>query len=167
MRVNYQIRCPTIRLVENGNQLGIFNTDKARKMAFEKGLDLVEMVSHAKPPVCAILQYDKYRYEQKLKQKESRKKQKSLEIKEIRLRPGIQEHDVETKVNAVKRFLAGGKKVMLKLQYKNRELRNKEQGIEVMKQIIESLKDIASVEIQPKFESNNRLICRLEPKKEE
>ena len=167
MRVNYQIRCPTIRLVENGNQLGIFNTDNARKMAFEKGLDLVEMVAHAKPPVCAILHYDKYRYEQKLKQKEARKKQKSLEIKEIRLRPSIQEHDVETKVNAVKKFLAGGKKVMLKLQYKNRELRHKEQGIEVMKKIIESLKDIASVEVQPKFESNNRLICRLEPKKEE
>ncbi len=167
MRVNYQIKCPTVRVVENGNQLGIFNTEKARKMAFEKGLDLVEMVAHAKPPVCAILKYDKYRYEQKIKQKEAKKKQKSLEIKEIRLRPGIQEHDVETKVNAVKRFLSAGKKVMLKLQYKNRELRHKEQGIEVMKKIIESLKDIASVEIQPKFESNNRLICRLEPKKEE
>ena len=101
MRVNYQIKCPTIRLVENGNQLGIFNTDKARKMAFDKGLDLVEMVSHAKPPVCAILQYDKYRYEQKLKQKEVRKKQTSYENKEMRVRPGLEENDVEKKENRV------------------------------------------------------------------
>ncbi len=161
-RVNYQIRIANVRVVKDGEQLGIMPTEKARKIAQDAGLDLVEVAPHANPPVCHITDYDKYRYQQKQKEKEQKRKQKESinELKEIRLRPGIQDHDVETKINAIKKFLVGGKKVQLSLQFKAREITHKEEGFRVVNKIIKDLGDCASVEREPKMEGN-KLTCRL------
>jgi translation initiation factor IF-3 len=165
-RVNFQIRVPTVRVVKDGEQLGIMPTDKARRIAQDAGLDLVEIAPHAQPPVCHIIDFNKYRYQQKQKEKEQRRKQKesATELKELRLRPGIQDHDIETKVSAARRFIEDGHKVQFNLQYKNREITHKEEGFKVINKIIEAMKDVASVERLPKMEGF-RLTCKLEPKK--
>ena len=164
-RVNFQIRVPNVRVVQDGKQLGVMPTDKARLLAQDAGLDLVEVAPQAQPPVCHIIEYDKYRYMQKQKEKEQARKQKesAQELKELRLRPGIQDHDIETKANTARKFLEEGKKVQLNLQFKNREITHKDEGFKVMDKIIKSLVDVATVERQPKMEGF-KLICRLEPK---
>jgi translation initiation factor IF-3 len=163
-RVNYQIKVPIIRLIKDNQQIGIVKTDDARRMAQEAGLDLVEIVSHTNPPVCHILDYEKYRYEQAQKDKEQKRKQREsfIEMKEVRFRPGIQDHDIETKVNTIRRFIEEGKKVQVSLVFKNREITHKEEGVKVVEKIISSVKDIANVAKQPKLEGF-RLLCILEP----
>lgn len=165
-RVNFHIRVPLIRVVRDGEQLGIMSPDQARAIAQEDGLDLVEIVAHAKPPVCHILDYSKYRYEQKLKEKESRKKQKQSEQKEIKLRPNIQDNDVETKAKAARSFLEDGKTVQVTLQFRRRELHHKDQGFAVMNNLVKLLEDVGTPERMPKMEGD-RLCCRLVPKKPE
>lgn len=164
-RVNFQIRVPNVRVVQDGNQLGVMPTDKARLLAQDAGLDLVEVAPHADPPVCHIIEYEKYRYQQKQREKEQIRKQKdsAQELKELRLRPGIQDHDIETKSNAAKKFLEAGKKVQLTLVFKNREITHKDEGFKVMEKIIKSLDVVASVERAPRLEGF-KLVCRLEPK---
>jgi translation initiation factor IF-3 len=165
-RVNFQIKSPTVRLVKDGQQIGIFVIDKARKMAQEAELDLVEIAPKAVPPVCAIMDYSKFKYEQQIKDKENKRKQREsqVEIKEIRLRPMIDAHDIETKVAQAKRFLSEGKKVQFNLVYKgSRELSHKEQGLQVVNRILAELTDVADVEKAPKIEGS-RLMCRLDPK---
>ena len=166
-RINFQIRAMTVRVVQDGNQLGVMPVDKARRLAQDAGLDLVEVVAHTNPPVCYIIDFNKYRYQQKQKEKEQRKKQRESEIeqKEVRLRPGIQDNDVQTKVLAIKRFLADGKKVQLTLMYKHREITHKEEGMRVINQIVQSVAEEGIVELGPKFEGT-RLICRLQAKKD-
>jgi len=161
-KVNYQIRSPFVRVIKDEKQLGILPVDKARKAAQDANLDLVEIVPDAKPPVCRIINFDKFRYQQNQKDKELKKKQKLNDSKQIRLRPSIQDHDIETKVNAIKRFLIDGKKVSLNMQFKSRELMHKDRGFAVIKTIFDRLASLASMEIAPKFEGN-RLICRLSP----
>jgi translation initiation factor IF-3 len=106
-RVNWQIRVPQVRVVRDEEQLGIMPTDQARKLAMDEGLDLVEIAPTAKPPVCRIMDYGRFKYEQNIKKKEASKKQREsqVQLKEIRLRPAIQEHDIETKLNQAKKFL--------------------------------------------------------------
>ena len=164
-RVNFQIRVPNVRVVQDDNQLGVMSTDKARQLAQDAGLDLVEVAPHTKPPVCHIISYDKYRYQLKQKEKEQKRKQKDSanELKELRLRPGIQNHDIDTKVNAARKFLEEGKKVQFNLQFKSREIIHKDEGFKVMEKIIGSLSEISSVERSPRLEGY-KLICRLEPK---
>lgn len=166
-KVNYQIKYPFVRVVKDGQQLGIFDIERARRMAFDSDMDLVEIAPNAKPPVCHILKYDKYRYEQKLKEKENKRKQKEgfIETKEIRLTSAIEPHDVETKISAVKKFLSQGKKVNLILEYKKREIMFKEKGFEVINKMLSMLTEVCSVESPPKMEGR-RLICRLQPKTE-
>jgi translation initiation factor IF-3 len=162
-RLNFNIRCPTVRVVRNGNQLGIMLTEQAVKLAINDGLDLVEIAPQAAPPVCSIMDFEKYRYEQKQKEKEQKKNQKHSEIKELRLRPGIQDHDIKIKIGAIRRFLADGKKVQLNLQFKNREIVHKEEGFKVMNQVVQEVGDIANIERYPSMEGS-RIICRLDPK---
>lgn len=165
-RVNFQIKAPNVRVVqEDGTQMGVYQIDAARKLAYDTGLDLVEIVANANPPVCRLTNYDKFRYEQKQKEKESKKtqKQKEIEIKEVRLRPCTQANDIETKGNAIIRFLGEGKKVSVNLEYKKRELSHREEGYKIINLILEQIKDHATVEMSPKMEGN-RLICRLAPK---
>ena len=165
-RVNLQIRVPQVRVVqEDGTQLGVMATDAARKIAFEQGLDLVEIVPNANPPVCKLTNFDKFRYEQKQKEKEAKKvqKDKMIETKEIRLRPCTQANDIEVKGNSIIRFLGEGKKVFISLEYKRRELSHREEGYKIINQLLDLVKEHASVEMNPKMEGN-RLVCRLAPK---
>jgi translation initiation factor IF-3 len=167
IRVNFNIKAPTVRVTDDeGNQLGILAIDAARKLAYERDLDLIEIVPNANPPVCKITDYDKFRYEQKQKEKEASKKnkQKQIEVKEVRIRPSTQIHDIEVKVNAIKKFLSEGKKVLINLEYKKRELSHKDEGFKTINIFVERLKDFVIIEQMPKIEGN-KLICRMAPKK--
>lgn len=166
VRTNYQIRVPNVRVIHDDKQLGVMPTDQARRIAQDAGLDLVEIAPQAKPPVCRIMDYSKYKYEQQVRKKESAKKQRDSQIrlKEIRLRPGIGDHDVQTKVVQARKFLEEGKKVQFNLQFKGaREMAHKDQGFEVMNRIVADLELIGNVEKAAKLEGN-RLTCRIEPK---
>jgi translation initiation factor IF-3 len=166
-RVNYQIKAQTVRVVqEDGTQLGVYPIDSARKLAFDAGLDLVEIVANINPPVCRLTNFDKFRYEQKQKEKENKKKQKTVETKEIRLRPCTQIHDIETKVGAMEKFLGDGKKVVVSLEYKKRELSHREEGFKIINTVIEQTKEFAVVEMAPRMEGT-RLVCRFAPKPKE
>lgn len=165
-RINFNIRVPSVRVVQDGQQLGIMPTDKARQIAQEAGLDLVEIVPHAQPPVCEIMDYGKRKFEEKIKAKEAARKQRESEIqlKEIRLRPGIAEGDIDTKVAQAKGFLAEGKNVQFNLQFKgHREMSHKEQGFAVINKVVSDLAGVCVVEKAPKLEGN-RITCRLIPK---
>ena len=122
-RVNWQIKVPQVRVVREEEQLGVMPTDQARKLAMDEGLDLVEIAPTAKPPVCRIMDYGRFKYENNLKKKEAAKKQREsqIHIKEIRLRPSIQDHDIETKVNQAKKFLEEGDKVRVAMYLRGRE----------------------------------------------
>ena len=167
IRVNFNIKVPNVRVVqEDGTQLGIMATDAARKLAMEQGVDLVEIVPNANPPVCKLTNFDKFRYEQKQKEKEAKKiqKEKQVETKEIRLRPCTQANDIEVKGNAIIRFLGEGKKVSLNLEYKKRELSHRDEGFKIINSVLGHVKEHAVIEFGPKMEGN-RLVCRLAPKK--
>ncbi len=166
-RVNYQIKALNVRVVqEDGTQLGVHPIESARKLAFDAGLDLVEIVSNSNPPVCRLTKYDKYRYEQQQKEKENKKKQKTIETKEIRLRPCTQSHDLETKASAIARFVGEGKKVVVNLEYKKRELSHRDEGYKIINSLIDQTKAFAVVEMAPKMEGN-KLVCRFAPKPKE
>lgn len=164
-RINYQIKAPIVRVIQDGNQLGVMPIDKANKMAFDAGLDLIEVVAHSQPPVCQIMDFEKFRYQQKQKEKEQLKKQKEAgsNIKQIRLRPRIQDHDIEIKVNSIKKFLADKKRVQVFLQFKNREIAHKEEGFRIINKIISMVEDCAVITQQPKMEGTN-MVCRFECK---
>lgn len=165
-RINYQIRVPQVRVVRGEEQLGVMTTDAARKLAQDAGLDLVEVAPQARPPVCKIMDYGRFNFEQKLKQKEASKKQREsqVQLKELRLRPGIADNDVDTKINQAKKFLSDGYKVQFNLQFRgHREMSHKDKGFLVMNKIIESLTECSIVERIPKMEGN-KLICCLSPK---
>lgn len=164
VRVNYQIRCPKVRLVKENTPMGIVSIDDAHQEAKKAGLDLVEIAPHANPPVCHIMDFKKYKYKRDQKKKEQTKKQKNTEMKELRLSPRIEDHDVETKVNTIKKFLLKGQRVKINLYYKNRELSHKDRGFEIIRKFIESLEEIAKVGKAPKLEAHNKLTCILEPK---
>lgn len=163
IRVNFQIKAPSVRVIREDEQLGIMPIEKARKTAQDLGLDLVEVVPQAKPPVCKIIDYAKFRYEKDMKEKEQRKKQKVLEVKEIRLGANTNEHDIEVKVKSASKFLSEDKKVKLSLLFKKREIMHKENGFKIIEKVISSLEEIAKVEIPPKLEGK-RITCILSKK---
>lgn len=163
LQINEQIRDKEVRLIsDTGEQLGIVPLKEAQKMATEKNLDLVKVAPEAKPPVCKFLDYGKYKYELAKKEKESKKNQKIITIKEIRLRPRIEEHDLMTKSNMASKFLAKGDKVKVVVRFRGRELGHKEIGVEVIENFIGKLSDFGKPESKPKFEGNN-LVVILEP----
>ncbi len=166
LRVNFQIRIPQVRVMQNGEQLGIMPTEKARNLAYDQGLDLVEMVPNANPPVCHILDYSKYKYEQKVKHKDHMKKQREMvqAVKEIRLSPAIGQHDLDIKIKHIIEFLNEEKKVQIYMKFRSREMQHKDVGFEKINQILEKCKESANVELYPKFEGS-KLICRLAPQK--
>ena len=164
--LNEQIRDKEIRLVgEDGEQLGIMSAKDALKMAKEAGLDLVKIAPTAKPPVCKIVDYGKYRYEQARREKEAKKKQKVIEIKEIRLSPNIDTNDLNTKVNAARKFLTKGDKVKITLRFRGREMAHTELGRDVLIRFAEALSNVADVEQKPVLEGRNMTMI-LMPKKE-
>ena len=151
--INEQIRDREIRLIsENGEQLGIMSAREAMKIAQEAELDLVKIAPAAKPPVCKIIDYGKYKYEQTRREKEARKKQKTVEIKEVRLSPNIDTNDLNTKMNNARKFLSKGNKVKVTLRFRGREMAHVQQSRHILDDFAESLSDIAVVEKPAKME---------------
>lgn len=159
MRINEEIRAREVRVIgSDGEQLGIMSGREAQQLAYEKHLDLVEIAPTAKPPVCRIMDYGKYRYEQQKREKESRKKQKTFDIKEVKLRPGIEEHDLNVKFKNAVRFLEDGDKVKVTIMFRGRELSHPELGEVLLNKMAAQLKEMAVVERQPKLEGKNMIM---------
>ena len=157
--INEQIRDKEVRVVsETGEQLGIMSSKDAQKLADEQGVDLIKIAPTAKPPVCKIMDYGKYRYEQARKAKEAKKKQKTIETKEIRLSPNIDTNDLNTKVNQAKKFLQKGAKVKVSLRFRGREMAHKDVGREILNAFFEELKDVASVDKPAKMEGRSMVM---------
>ncbi len=154
--INEQIRDREVRLIgEHGEQLGIMSSREAQARADEAGLDLVKIAPTAKPPVCKIVDYGKYRYEQVRKEKEARKKQRVIEIKEIRLSPNIDTNDLNTKINAARKFLIKGDRVKITLRFRGREMAHMNNSKHILDDFAESLSDIAVMEKAPKVEGRS------------
>ena len=154
--MNEQIREKEVRLIgENGEQLGIMSSKEAQKLAREAELDLVKIAPTAKPPVCKIIDYGKYRYEQARKEKEARKKQKVIEIKEVRLSPNIEENDLNTKVSAARKFIQKGNKVKVTLRFRGREMSHMNNSRHILEDFAEQLSDIAVVDKPSKVEGRS------------
>ncbi|MFZ5790080.1 MAG: translation initiation factor IF-3 [Pseudomonadota bacterium] len=163
-RINYQINVPTVRLVkEDGSMVGIVPIREALMMAEEAGLDLVEISPNATPPVCKILDFGKFKYEQQKKLAEARKKQKVIEVKEIKLRPGIDEHDYQVKMRSVLRFLEEGDKVKVTMRFRGREMVHQELGLKVLERVRNELDALAKVEQMPRLEGR-QMIMVMAPK---
>lgn len=155
-RLNEEINTRECRLIGyDGSQMGIFNTREAQRIADGQGLDLVEIAPNAEPPVCRIMDYGKFKYEQAIKAKQARKNQTKIEIKEMKFRPKIDGGDYNTKKKHVLRFLEGGAKVKITIMFRGREMAHPEQGLSILERLAEDLKDIAVIENAPKMEGRN------------
>ncbi len=165
LMINEQIRDKEVRLIgENGEQLGIMSSREAMKLAEKAELDLVKIAPTAKPPVCKIIDYGKYRYELARKEKEARKKQKVVELKEIRLSPNIDSNDLNTKMNAAKKFLSKGDKVKITLRFRGREMAHMNASKHILDDFAESLAEVAVVEKAPKVEGRSISMVLAEKK---
>ena len=157
--INEQIRLNEMQVIDDeGNKLGVLRKEEALEKAFEKNLDLVLVAPNGNPPVCKIMNYGKYKFEQAKREKESKKKQKVLEIKEIRVTPNIEEHDFNFKSKNAKKFLEDGNKVRITVKFRGREVNNVKAGEVVLEKFIEELQDCAQVEKKPKLEGKNMFI---------
>jgi translation initiation factor IF-3 len=153
VRVNEQIRISPIRLIgEKGEQVGIVSLDQARERAEETGLDLVEVAPDARPPVVKLMDYGKYRYEEARAAREARKKQHTVHLKEVKFRPGIEDHDYAFKTRHARRFLEEGNRVKLTMMFRGRQVTHPEIGREVLLRVTNDLQDVGTVESQPSFE---------------
>ncbi len=156
LMINEQIRDKEVRVIgENGEQLGVMPVREAMRLADEAGLDLVKIAPTAKPPVCKIVDYGKFRYEQARKEKEARKKQKVIEVKEIRLSPNIDSNDLNTKINAARKFIGKGDKVKITLRFRGREMAHMANSKHILDDIAQELSDIATIEKAPKVEGRS------------
>ena len=164
MRINEEIRAREVRVVaDEGEQLGIMSGRDALNLALERHMDLVEIAPNAKPPVCRIMDYGKYRYEQQKREKEARKKQKTFDIKEVKLRPGIEDHDFDVKFKNAVRFLEDGDKVKVTIMFRGRELSHPELGEVLLTKMAKQLEDLAVIERAAKLEGKN-MIMFVSPK---
>ncbi|HEY3765374.1 MAG TPA: translation initiation factor IF-3 [Gaiellales bacterium] len=164
-RINEAIRVPQVRLIDDdGTQIGIKSTDEAQKYAWDKNLDLVEVAPEARPPVCRVMDYSKYRYEQEQKAKLARKHQSTITIKEIKLRPKIGIGDYETKKGHVVRFLKGRAKVKVTIMFRGREMTHPERGRDLLLRLAEDVKELGSIESQPLQDGRN-MVMMLAPLK--
>ncbi len=152
-RVNEQISIPEVRVVDaDGEMVGVISTQEGIEMAAEVGLDLVEVSPNADPPVCKILDYGKYKYEAQKKANEARKKQKVILIKEIKMRPGIDEHDYQVKMRNVRRFIDDGDKVKMTIRFRGREMAHQNLGMDVLHRVRDEMVELAKVEQFPRSE---------------
>lgn len=159
MNVNEKIRAREVRLIDsNGDQLGVKSRNEALDIAAKRNLDLVLVAPNAKPPVCRIMDFGKYRFEQQKKEKEARKKQKVINVKEVRFTPGIGDHDFNTKLKNARKFLEKGDKVKASVRFRGRAITHKELGQEVLNRLAEEVKDISTVESKAKMEGRNMFI---------
>lgn len=163
-RVNELINVPRVRLIDqDGENVGIVGTDEAMAMAEEAGLDLVEISPNADPPVCKILDFGRFKYQAQKKANEARKKQKVIEIKEIKMRPNIDQHDYDVKMRSMHRFLEEGDKVKVTLRFRGREMAHQDLGMKVLQRVREDLETISKVEQYPKMEGR-QMIMVISPK---
>ena len=154
--INGQIRDKEVRVIgEDGEQLGIMSPKEAMKLAQEAELDLVKIAPKAQPPVCKIIDYGKYRYELARKEKEAKKKQKTVEVKEVRLSPNIEANDLNTKVNNAKKFISKGNKVKVTLRFRGREMAHMQQSKHILDDFAQMLEDVAIIEKAPKLEGRS------------
>jgi translation initiation factor IF-3 len=163
-RVNEDIRVPQVRLIDqNGEMLGVMTSRDALYRAYSVGLDLLEISPNAVPPVCKITDYGKFKYEQQKKANEARKKQKVIEIKEIKMRPMIDDHDYDVKMRAIKRFFEEGDKVKITLRFRGREMAHQELGQQLLDRVKTDPVEIAKVESEPRFEGR-QIVMVLAPR---
>jgi translation initiation factor IF-3 len=163
-RINRDIRARDVQLIDSeGQNRGAIPTLDALKLAEEAGLDLVEIVPNADPPVCKILDYGKFRYLEQKKQAEARKRQKIVEVKEIKLRPGIDDHDYEVKMKAVRRFFEEGDKVKVTLRFRGREMAHQDIGYRLLERVKHETNTFAKVELEPSMEGR-QMVMVLAPK---
>jgi translation initiation factor IF-3 len=149
-RINDQIRISPIRLIDaEGGQVGIVSLDDARSRALESGLDLVEVAPDARPPVCRLMDYGKFKYEEARRAREARKKQHTMQVKEVKYRPGIEEHDYDFKTRHVRRFLEDGDKVKVTMMFRGRQLSHPEIGLDVLERVLGDVEDVGKIESQP------------------
>ena len=159
LMINEQIRDKEVRLVsEDGEQLGVMSAKEAMRLAREANLDLVKIAPQAKPPVCKIIDYGKYRYEMARKEKEARKKQKVIDVKEIRLSPNIDVNDLNTKMNHARKFLSGGSRVKVSVRFRGRELAHTATGKVILEQFAEKLSDVAVIDKPAKLEGKSMVM---------
>jgi translation initiation factor IF-3 len=153
VRVNEHIRISPVRLIQDdGAQIGIVSIEEARERAEDRGMDLVEVAPDARPPVVKMMDYGKFKYEQARAAREARKKQHTTQVKEVKFRPGIEEHDYEFKTRHARRFLEEGNKVRLTMMFRGRQVTHPELGLQILSRVTEDLRDVAAVESQPNFE---------------
>lgn len=163
--MNERIRVPEIRLIgPEGDQMGVFQTRDAVAKARNLGYDLVEISPNAKPPVCKIMDYGKYKYEQRKKQHEAKKKQTVIHVKEIQMRPATGEHDVQVKISHLRRFLEHGDKAKIIIKFRGREIIHEEMGRNLLKRVLQDLSDIGQIDQEVKKEGKSLLVI-LAPKK--
>ena len=156
LMINGQIRDKEVRLIANdGEQLGVMSAREAQKLADEAGLDLVKISPKAKPPVCKIIDYGKYKYEQTRKEKLAKKKQKVIDVKEVRMSPNIDTNDLNTKINHAKKFLAKGARVKVTLRFRGRELAHVNASKYILDDFAKALEDVAIIDKKPKFEGRS------------
>lgn len=162
--MNDKIRVPKVRLIdENGEMVGVVSAKEAIEMAREVELDLVEVSPNAEPPVCKILDYGKYKYQEQKKMAEARKKQKVINVKEIKIRPGIEENDYQVKMRNARKFIGEGDKVKVTMRFKGREMAHQDLGLKLLNRIKEDLEEIAKVDMAPKLEGR-QAVMMLSPR---
>lgn len=165
LMINEEIRDKEVRLIdENGQQLGVVSSKEALDLAIEKNLDLVKIAPGSNPPVCKIMNYGKYRFDQMKKEKEAKKKQRTMEIKEVRLSPNIDDHDLNTKQKNAAKFLEKGDKVKVSVRFRGREMTHTEIGREVLEQFAEGISEVGTIEKAPKMEGRS-MVMFLMPKR--
>ena len=163
-RVNEDIRTPQVRLIDqDGEMQGVMTAREAMQRAFAVGLDLVEISPNADPPVCKILDFGKFKYEQQKKKNEAKKKQKVIEIKEIKVRPNIDENDYQVKMRAMKSFIEEGDKVKVTLRFRGREMAHQDIGVRVLERIRSEMDTTSKVEQMPRME-NRQMVMVLSPR---
>ncbi len=163
-RINHQIRIRQVRVIDEENkQLGIMETADALALALHKTLDLVEIAPNQRPPVCRIMDFGKYKYEEKKKEQASRRKQHQVQIKELRVRPGTGEHDLEVKMKQARQFFADGDKVLVCCLFRGRQMAHKEVGEQVVQQVVKLLADVAKIESPLRMEGK-RMVLLLSKK---
>lgn len=159
LMINEQIRDKEVRLIgADGEQIGIVSSKEAQKMASEKNLDLVKIAPQAKPPVCKIMDYGKYKFDAAKKEKEARKKQKTISVKEVRLSASIEKHDFETKMRNAVKFLKSGDKVKISVVFRGREMMHTHRGNELLEQAMAFVEEVGTVEAKPKLEGRAMVI---------
>ncbi len=165
MRRNQQIKIPEVRLIDqNGDQVGVMATDEALKRAVEAGLDLVEISPKARPPVCKIMDYGKFKFEQGKKQQQAKKKQKKVQLKEVKFRPNTDEGDFQVKMKNLRKFIDQGNKVKVTIMFRGRELAHRELGSQMLDRVAEEVQEEAVVEQRPAKMEGRFMIMLLAPK---